>query len=72
MTTNNPYAAFPKLPSPVEIVRYYETDFQREKFPQEGRTLREWREITARLTPDELERFKEVIEESLLRRKENE
>lgn len=55
----------------TETVRYYPVDnWDNEKFPKTGHTLREWREMTKKLSPDELDRFRELIEEALLNNKE--
>lgn len=60
-------SVYDNFPKRSEVVRYYDADFAREKFPERGHTLREWRELTSKLSPDELERFKALIEESLLK-----
>lgn len=61
-------SAYDQFPKKAETVRYYETDFQRDKFPEKMHTLNEWRELTKSLTADELERLKVEIEAELLRK----
>ena len=52
----------------TEKVRYYEVDWKDEKFPSEGRTLREWRDLSHKLNPDELDRLRIEVEAEILRK----